>query len=85
MTDCQAVPPEAVEAAKGVDVLVIDALRHAAHSTHLTVSQAMDVVGQIRPKKTFFLHMCPELGHVETEAALPENIRLSYDGLRITV
>ena len=84
MTDCQAVPPEAVEAARGVDVLVIDALRHTAHSTHLTVSQAMEVVEQIQPKKTFFIHMCHELGHAETEAALPENIRLSYDGLRIT-
>lgn len=85
MTDCQAVPPEAVEAARGVDVLVIDALRHAAHSTHLTVSQATDVVEQIQPRRTYFIHMCHELGHVETESALPENIRLSYDGLRITV
>jgi len=85
MTDCQAVPPEAVEAAKGVDVLVIDALRHASHSTHLTVSQAMEVARQIRPKKTFFIHMCHDLGHAETEAGLPDNIRLSYDGLHITV
>ena len=85
MTDCQAVPPEVVEAARDVDVLVIDALRHTTHSTHLTVAQAMDVVAQIAPKKTYLIHMCHELGHEETEAALPENIRLSYDGLRITV
>jgi phosphoribosyl 1,2-cyclic phosphate phosphodiesterase len=85
MTDCQAVPPEAVEAANGVEVLVIDALRHSSHSTHLTVAQAVEVVAQIRPKKTYFIHMCHELGHEETEALLPEDIRLSYDGLRITV
>ena len=85
MTDCQAVPPEAIEAASGVEVLVIDALRHAAHSTHLTIGQAMEVVEKIRPRKTYFIHMCHDLGHEETEAALPENIRLSYDGLRITV
>lgn len=85
MTDCQAVPPDAVEAARGVDVLVIDALRHAAHSTHLTVAQALGVVEEIRPKKTYFIHMCHELGHEETESGLPEHIRLSYDGLRIAV
>ncbi|MFA7233538.1 MAG: MBL fold metallo-hydrolase [Terrimicrobiaceae bacterium] len=85
MTDCHAVPPEAVEAARGVGVLVIDALRHAAHSTHLSVTQAMEVVGRIQPKKTYFIHMCHELGHAETEAALPDDIRLSYDGLQITV
>jgi len=85
MTDCQAVPPEAVEAAQGVDVLVLDALRHAAHSTHLSLSQALEVVEKIHPKKTYFIHMCHDLGHEETEAGLPENIRLSYDGLRISV
>jgi len=85
MTDCQTVPPEAVEAANGVDVLVIDALRHAAHSTHLSITQAMEAVEMIQPKKTYFIHMCHDLGHEETEAALPENIRLSYDGLRISI
>ncbi|MEI6072828.1 MAG: MBL fold metallo-hydrolase [Verrucomicrobiae bacterium] len=85
MTDCQAVPPEAAEAAQGVDVLVIDALRHATHSTHLSIAQALEVVERIRPGKTFFIHMCHDLGHAATEASLPDHIRLSYDGLRITV
>jgi phosphoribosyl 1,2-cyclic phosphate phosphodiesterase len=85
MTDCEAVPPEAVEAAYGVDVLVLDALRHDAHSTHLSITQALGVVEKIQPRKTYFIHMCHDLGHEETEASLPENVRLSYDGLRITV
>jgi hypothetical protein len=29
--------------------------------------------------------MCHELGHAETEAALPPDVRLAYDGLRIDV
>ena len=85
MTDCHAVPPEAVEAARGVDVLVIDALRQSTHSTHLSIDQAMEVVRQIQPAKTYFTHMCHELGHEETESTLPDNIRLSYDGLRIRI
>jgi len=85
MTDCQAVPPDAIEAAKGVDVLVIDALRHAAHSTHLTVEMAVEISEKIQPGKTFFIHMCHDLGHEATESLLPDSIRLSYDGLRITV
>lgn len=85
MTDCQAVPPEAVEAARGAEVLVLDALRHVPHSTHLSIEEAMGVVRQIQPGRTYFIHMCHDLGHAITEASLPENIRLSYDGLRITV
>ena len=85
MTDCQEVPPEAEEAARGTDVLVIDALRHEPHSTHLSVGQALAVVERIRPARTYFIHMCHNLGHAETEEALPQNVRLSHDGLRISI
>ncbi len=85
MTDCHSVPPEAVEAALGVEVLVLDALRYTHHSTHLTVEEAIATVSRIQPKQTYFIHMCHDLGHAETEAQLPEHIRLAYDGLRITV
>jgi len=85
MTDCQAVPDAALEAAFEVDVLVLDALRHDAHSTHLTVGQALEVVARMRPAKAYFIHMCHDLGHEATEAALPENVRLAYDGLKIYV
>jgi phosphoribosyl 1,2-cyclic phosphate phosphodiesterase len=85
MTDCQAVPPEAEDAARGANVLVIDALRHAPHSTHLSIDEAMEVVDRIKPGRTYFIHMCHDLGHSSTEAFLPPEIRLSYDGLRIQV
>jgi phosphoribosyl 1,2-cyclic phosphate phosphodiesterase len=85
MTDCQAVPAEALEAARGVDVLVLDALRHESHSTHLTVAQALEIVAEVRPKRAYFIHMCHELGHAETEAGLPPHVRLSYDGLCLSI
>lgn len=84
-TDCQSVPPEAVEAARGAEVLVIDALRHTAHSTHLTVQGALEAARLISARKTWFIHMCHELGHAVTESALPPDVRLAYDGLRIDV
>lgn len=84
-TDCQAVPEEARRAAEGVDTLVVDALRYASHSTHMTVEQATEAAEAIGAKRVFFTHMCHDLGHEETERALPDNIRLAYDGLRITV
>jgi phosphoribosyl 1,2-cyclic phosphate phosphodiesterase len=84
-TDCQSVPPEAEEAARGVEVLVLDALRHQAHSTHLTVQGAIETAARIGAQSTFFIHMCHELGHAETEAGLPPGVKLAFDGLRIHV
>lgn len=85
MTDCQEVPDEASDAAAGVEVLVVDALRHSAHSTHMTIEQALDAVARIQPTRAYFIHMCHDLGHAVTEALLPDNVRLAYDGLRIVL
>ncbi|MEX1117689.1 MAG: MBL fold metallo-hydrolase [Terrimicrobiaceae bacterium] len=84
-TDCQSVPPEAVEAARGAKVLVIDALRHAPHSTHHSLEEARQSALIIAPQLTYFIHMCHDLGHADTERLLPANIRLAYDGLRINL
>ncbi len=84
-TDCQSVPPEAVEAARGAEVLVIDALRHSPHSTHHSLEEAREASIRIAPEFTYFIHMCHDLGHADTELQLPANIRLSYDGLRINI
>jgi phosphoribosyl 1,2-cyclic phosphate phosphodiesterase len=82
-TDCADVPPEAEEAARDVEVLVIDALRHDSHQTHFTIAGAMQAARRIRAKKTYFIHMCHDVGHEETESLLPSDIRLTYDGLRL--
>lgn len=82
-TDCQAVPPDAVAAAMDVEVLVIDALRHHSHQSHLTIAGAIEAARRIRAQKTYFIHMCHELGHEKTEADLPADIKLTYDGMRL--
>ena len=82
-TDCQSLPEEAVKAAKGVDTLVIDALRHDAHSTHFTVSEALLASERVGARQTYFIHMCHDLGHASTESSLPESVKLAYDGLRL--
>jgi len=84
-TDCQEVPEAAAEAARGVDTLVVDALRHAPHSTHMSLTMAMAAAERIGARRTFFTHMCHDLGHEETERILPANIRLAYDGLHIEI
>lgn len=84
-TDCNAVPPEAREAARGVEMLVIDALRRHPHPTHLSVDQALEVAADLGAARTFFTHIGHDLGHEETEASLPDGVRLACDGLKVTI
>jgi phosphoribosyl 1,2-cyclic phosphate phosphodiesterase len=67
----------------GLDVLFLDALRHRPHPTHSTVENSLRIVEELKPRRTFFTHICHDLAHEETNAALPPNVRLSYDGMKL--
>jgi phosphoribosyl 1,2-cyclic phosphate phosphodiesterase len=84
-TDCKEVTKDAAEASRGVDILVVDALRHASHPTHMSLVEATATSQRIGAQMTYFTHMCHDLGHAETESMLPSNIRLAYDGLVLTL
>ena len=66
-------------------MLFLDALRHRPHPTHTTLARAVELVEELQPKRAFFTHMCHDLQHERTEAALPPHVRLAYDGLEIDV
>jgi phosphoribosyl 1,2-cyclic phosphate phosphodiesterase len=85
LTDHSDIPGEAKAQLCGLDVLFLDALRHRPHPTHSTIARAVEWVAELAPRRAFFTHMSHDLGHVQTEASLPPNARLAYDGLEIEV
>lgn len=84
LTDCNAVPDDTIQQLGDLDVLVLDALRHRSHPTHYSLSEATAVAQRIGARSTLFTHMCHDLGHAATCAALPDGLSLAYDGLRIS-
>ena len=85
LTDHSEIPEASRALLHGLDVLFLDALRHRPHPTHTTVEQALKWVEEFQPRRAFFTHMCHDLSHEKTEAALPSHVRLAYDGLEIEV
>ena len=83
LTDHSEIPEESMRLLCGLDVLFLDALRHKPHPTHSTVAQSLSIVNRLRPKRAFFTHICHDLPHEETNAQLPKNVRLSYDGMKL--
>jgi phosphoribosyl 1,2-cyclic phosphate phosphodiesterase len=84
-TDVSSIPPETYPLLHNLDVLVIDGLRYRHHPTHLSVDQAVEQIGQIRPRRAFLTHMAHDVKHADLEERLPEGVFLSYDGLKVTV
>jgi phosphoribosyl 1,2-cyclic phosphate phosphodiesterase len=85
LTDHSEIPAASKEKLRGLDVLFLDALRHRPHPTHSTVARSLATVEELKPRRAFFTHICHDLPDAETNAALPPNVRLAYDGLEIDV
>jgi len=85
LTDCNHIPDEAWPLLEGLDLLVLDALRHRPHPTHFTVEAAVAAATRIGAAHTYFTHICHDLPHEATCGALPESMELAYDGLVVNI
>ena len=82
-TDCSAIPPASAPLLEGLDLLVLDALRHTPHPTHFSLAEALEVIAELRPKKALLTHIAHQLGHEATSRDLPDNVAMAYDGLSV--
>lgn len=84
VSDIRRYDQAAIDALKGVDVLILSALRHTASEVHFSIEEAIAFARTVGSKKTFFTHIAHDLDHDETNNSLPEDIRLAHDGLEIS-
>jgi phosphoribosyl 1,2-cyclic phosphate phosphodiesterase len=85
LTDMNSIPEPSFALLRGLDVVVLDALRPQPHPTHASLTDAIAWAEKIGARHTWFTHMSHEVMHAETDGALPPSIRLAYDGLRIPI
>lgn len=84
LTDYKTVPEEEMPKLKGLDVLVLDALRFTEHFSHASVEESLALIEKVQPKRAFLVHASHDIGlHDKVEALLPENVHLAYDGLTL--
>lgn len=86
ITDATSVPARTIERIKGVDVLVVNALRHTPNPTHMNLAEALDVIKAVAPREAYLIHMSHGMGrHAEASASLPPGVRFAYDGLTVEI
>ena len=78
VTDCKVIPETSFRLLDGVEVLILDALRHRPHSTHFSVEEALEVAARIGARRTILTHMAHEVDH---DDPLPAGVEFGYDGL----
>lgn len=86
ITDAKTISENEKEKLKGLKVLVINALRDRDHFAHFTISEALELIEELKPEKAFLTHLCHEAGrHESLSERLPENVSPAYDGMHIHI
>lgn len=85
ITDCKTMPATTLALLKGVDTLVINALRRKPHVSHMSLSQALKVIEDVSPRQALLTHMSHDMPpHADAQRLLPPGVALAYDTLTIT-
>lgn len=86
LTDVRNIKEEEKSKLRGLKVLVLSALHHKEHHTHLNLEQALSLISDLNPEHAYLTHMSHRMGlHREVDKVLPANVSLGYDGLEIQV
>ncbi len=80
--DCNAIPESTLANLADLDALILDALRDRPHRTHMSVSQALEVIARVKPRRAYLTHICHEISHADLAGRLPPAVEPAYDGLR---
>ena len=82
-TDFHELPEQMAIRTEAADVWIVDALRRRPHPTHPHLSQVLDWVKQVRPKRTLLTHLDNSMDYDSLVAELPEGVEPAYDGMEI--
>ena len=86
ITDMKTIEKEELEKLKGLDILVLNALRQEEHISHFNLKEALELIKQLMPQRAYLTHISHQMGfYEEVMKLLPENVSLAYDGLKLSI
>lgn len=85
LTDVSRIPEETLPYLRGLDTLVLGAVRFDPHPTHFGLYQALDVIADLAPRRAYLTHLSHYFDYAKVNATLPANVRLAYDGLTLKI
>jgi phosphoribosyl 1,2-cyclic phosphate phosphodiesterase len=79
--DLSGMPPETAAALAGLDVWIVDALRYRPHPSHLSLSEALEWIGRLKPKRAILTNLHADLDYDVLRQELPPHVEPGFDGM----
>lgn len=86
LTDFKTINAHETDKLRGVEVLVVNALRFAPHDSHFNVDEALELIRRVEPREAYLTHMSHEIGrYADTARRLPPHVHLACDTQQIEI
>ncbi|MDQ8028727.1 MAG: MBL fold metallo-hydrolase [Brevundimonas sp.] len=79
-SDVSELDEAAIEAVRGCDLWIVDALRWTAHPTHAHVDRALDWIAQAQVKRAVLTNLHIDLDYKALSAVVPPHVEVAFDG-----
>ncbi|WP_336489214.1 MBL fold metallo-hydrolase [Methylobacterium nigriterrae] len=83
--DVSVMPETSKAQLRGLDLLIIDALRETPHPTHYSVSDALALIEEVTPRRAVLTNLHTDLDYATLARRLPAHVVPAHDGLSLTV
>lgn len=83
VTDALSIPEESFKWLRGVQTLIINALRYDKHPTHMHLDSALEAIARIGASRNFITHMGHEFDYDTLAKLLPDDVAPAHDGLQL--
>ncbi|WP_404292377.1 MBL fold metallo-hydrolase [Microvirga sp. RSM25] len=80
--DVSHIPEESLPTLEGLEILILDALRYTPHPSHFSLSEALELIEKVRPKRAILTNLHTDLDYETLRRELPQHIEPAYDGLQ---
>jgi phosphoribosyl 1,2-cyclic phosphate phosphodiesterase len=81
--DVVSLPEEAFAVMRGVEVLIVDAMRYRPHPTHAHLDRALEWIERIGPQRAFLTNLHVDMDYDVLDRQTPAHVRPCHDGLVI--
>ena len=86
ITDCKTIADTELAKARGTKTLVINALHHREHHSHLNLRQALALIAEVKPEHAYIIHVSHSMGlYTEVSKTLPNGVSLGCDGGKVDI
>lgn len=86
LTDVKTIDPTERAKLRGIDTLIVSAIRDEPHHAHMNLDQALAFIRDVGPRRAYLMHFSHYIGrHADLVRRLPSSVDAAYDGLTLAV